>query len=59
MKDKLAAKKMAHTGFCGFFHSVARAGSAAADESFQLIPGARQTSIRSLFKVSMRRTRDD
>ncbi|MCG6860454.1 MAG: MOSC domain-containing protein [Chromatiaceae bacterium] len=58
MKDKLAAKKMAKTGFCGFYLSVVSVGSVAVGEKFQLIPGARQTSIETQFKVSMRKMRN-
>ncbi|MEX8503863.1 MAG: MOSC domain-containing protein [Leptothrix ochracea] len=59
MGDKLAAKKMAQTGFCGVYLSVATPGRLRAGESFHLVPGSRQTSILSLFKVSMLKTRHD
>ena len=59
MHDKLAAKKMAQTGFCGFYLSVKSAGSIMAGEEFELIPGERSTSIMSLFKVTKAKTRND
>ena len=59
MKDKLAAKKMAQTGFCGFYLSVKTPGSITAGETFRLIPGTRDTSITSLFKASKAKTRND
>jgi MOSC domain-containing protein YiiM len=59
MGDKLAAKKMAQTGFCGVYLSVVTPGRLSAGESFRLVPGSRQTSILSLFKVSMLKTRND
>ena len=59
MKDKRAAKKMAQTGFSGFYLSVVKAGSIEVGESFKLVAGPRQTSISSLFKVSMGKTRND
>lgn len=59
MNDKLAAKKMAQTGFCGFYLSVKTPGSIIAGEAFDLIPGPRNTSIQSLFGVSRFKTRND
>ena len=59
MKDRLAAKRMAQTGFCGFYLSVVSAGSIAAGEDFEFVSGSRSTSISSLFKVSMLKTRND
>ena len=59
MQDKLAAKKMAQTGFSGFYLSVTSAGSICAGETFRLIPGTRHTLISSLFKVSELKTRND
>ena len=59
MQDRLAGKKMAQTGFCGFYLSVVAAGSIESGEAFELVPGARSTSISSLTGVSRRKTRDD
>lgn len=59
MGDKLAAKKMAQTGFCGAYLSVVTPGTLSAGESFRVVPGSRQTSVLSLFKVSMLKTRND
>lgn len=59
MNDRLAAKKMAHTGFCGFYLSVESAGSIVVGEEFDVVPGFRNASIRSLLKVSKVKTRND
>ena len=59
MKDKRAAKKMAQTGFSGFYLAVAEAGSIAAGETFRLVAGERQTSIGELFRVAMKKTAND
>ena len=52
-----AAKAMAHSGFCGFYLAVDRAGTIAAGEAFTLKAGSRQMSIPSSFAVKMRRQR--
>ena len=59
MKDKEAAKKMAQTGFCGFYLAVIRTGTISAGESFTLVHGARETPISELFQVAMRKTASD
>lgn len=59
MGDKLAAKKMAQTGFSGFYLAVRKAGTITAGESFEVRPGNRQVSVGELFKVAMRKTRSD
>jgi len=59
MKDKLAGKRMAQTGFCGFYLSVATEGSIEVGECFKFVPGSRGTSIHSLFNVSKLKTRND
>lgn len=46
-----AIKMMAQSGFCGFYLSVRVPGSIAAGESFDLIPGPREVSIRELFRA--------
>lgn len=58
MNDRLAGKKMAQTGFSGFYLAVVTAGSIAAGESFRLVPGRREASIGSL-GVSRLKTRND
>lgn len=50
MGDKQAAKKMIKTGFCGFYLAVAKAGSIASGQLFELKAGSRQVTIGSLFK---------
>jgi MOSC domain-containing protein YiiM len=50
---------MAQTGFCGFYLSVLAGGSLTPGDSFKLAAGKRQTSIHSLFKASMMKTRYD
>ncbi len=59
MKDRLAGKKMAQTGFSGFYLSVVTEGSIAAGETFRLVPGTRETSISSLSAVIKLKTRND
>lgn len=59
MNDKLASKKMAQTGFSGFYLSVKNIGSIAVGDEFDLIPGARETSIASLLNVSKFKARND
>jgi MOSC domain-containing protein YiiM len=50
-----AAKKMAQSGFCGFYLAVDKAGMIAASESFRLIAGSRQVGIPAEFARRMRR----
>lgn len=59
MGDKRAGKKMAQTGFSGFYLSVVAEGSLAAGETFQLVPGAREVAISELAAVSKLKTRND
>jgi MOSC domain-containing protein YiiM len=44
-----AAKKMAQSGFCGFYLAVDKAGMIAAGDSFQLKAGSRQVGIAASF----------
>ena len=53
---KHAIKMMAQSGFCGFYLAVRAPGSLAAGESFELIPGPREVSIRDLFRAKMQKT---
>lgn len=50
-----AAKKMAQSGFCGFYLAVDRAGTIAAGESFTLVVGSRQVGISASFARRMGR----
>ncbi len=59
MGDGLAGKKMAQTGFSGFYLSVVEEGSIAAGQVFELIPGAREVAISRLAAVSRLKTRGD
>ena len=59
LNDRLAGKKMAQTGFCGFYLSVERTGSIAAGDTFRLVPGEQDVSISSLAAVSKLKTRND
>lgn len=52
---KHAIKMMAQSGFCGFYLSVRVPGTIAAGESFELIPGPREVSIRDLFRAKMQK----
>lgn len=46
-----AAKLMVESGWCGFYLAVRRPGSIAAGQSFELLPGPRELSIRDLFRA--------
>lgn len=59
MNDRLAGKKMAQTGFSGFYLSVVEQGSIAAGQTFELVPGARKVAISALAAVSKLKTRND
>jgi MOSC domain-containing protein YiiM len=59
MNDRLAAKKMAQTGFSGFYLSVVEGGTIAGGETFELLPGAREVAISTLAAVSKLKTRGD
>jgi MOSC domain-containing protein YiiM len=45
-----AVKAMALSGFCGFYLAVETPGQLRAGESFELVPGTRQTSVAQMFK---------
>lgn len=57
--DPKAGKKMAQSGFCGFYLAVQEAGHIEAGQAFELRHGPRQTSIHELFKRAMFKTRGD
>ena len=44
-----ASRRMAQSGFCGFYLSVQSSGTLRAGEPFELIPGRRSVSIAQLF----------
>ena len=44
-----ASKRMAQSGFCGFYLAVDQAGTLQAGEGFDLVPGPRQVSIPERF----------
>lgn len=48
-----ASKRMAQSGFCGFYLSVLTPGTVRAGESFELLPGRRSVSISQLFAARM------
>lgn len=55
---KQASKLMGQSGFCGFYLSVRRPGTIAAGESYQIVPGSREVSIRELFMAKMKKRAD-
>ena len=48
-----ASKRMAQTGFCGFYLWVDTPGTITAGETFKLVPGRRGVSILQLFAAKM------
>ncbi|WP_237219147.1 MOSC domain-containing protein [Rhodoferax aquaticus] len=48
-----AVKRMAQTGFCGFYLAVDRPGAIASGETFVLEPGPRRLSIPQRFEAKM------
>ena len=59
MGFRQATKMMAQSGYCGFYLSVIQPGTIAAGESYELIPGPREVSIRGLFRAKMNRRHMD
>lgn len=57
MGFKQASKMMAQSGYCGYYLSVIQPGTLAAGESFDIVQGAREISIRELFLDKMRKDR--
>lgn len=55
MGFKQASKMMAQSGYCGFYLAVREPGWIAAGETYELVPGPRDVSIRELFQARMRR----
>ena len=50
-----ASKRMAQSGFCGFYLAVQRPGVLRAGDTFEVIPGQRGTGIPELFAAKMRK----
>ena len=50
-----ASKLMAQSGYCGYYLAVRAGGTIAAGESFEIVPGPREVSIRDLFRTKMRK----
>ncbi len=50
-----AARQMARTGACGWYLSVARAGSLAAGQMAELVPGPRRVRLSEVFAAQVRR----
>jgi MOSC domain-containing protein YiiM len=48
-----ASKRMAQSGFCGFYLAVDQPGTVQAGESFVLVPGPRRASIPERFAAKM------
>ncbi len=48
-----AVKRMAQTGFCGFYLAVDRPGTLQAGDSFSVIPGPRRVSVSEDFGAKM------
>jgi MOSC domain-containing protein YiiM len=46
---------MARTGACGWYLSVARAGSLAAGQMAELVPGPRRVRLSEVFAAQVRR----
>ncbi len=53
---KHAIKMMAQSGFCGYYLAVRSPGTIAAGDTFELLPGPRELSIRDLFMAKMRKS---
>jgi MOSC domain-containing protein YiiM len=48
-----ASKRMAQSGFCGFYLAVQTPGTLRAGEPFDVIPGRRGVSIPTLFAARL------
>lgn len=48
-----AAKAMAQSGYCGFYLAVDEPGTLQAGETFECLPGPRQTSVAQMFQTKM------
>ncbi|MCC6134121.1 MAG: MOSC domain-containing protein [Gammaproteobacteria bacterium] len=56
MGDPKAAKKMARSGFCGFYLAVESPGSIMAGQAFEVKPGQHQLPMMALFKTARARS---
>lgn len=54
--DKYASKKMADSGFCGWYLAVITPGVLNAGVSIRVVPGSRQQTVEQAFKQKLRRT---
>ena len=54
--DKYASKKMADSGFCGWYMAVITPGILNAGETIRVVPGSRQQTVAQAFKQKLRRT---
>jgi MOSC domain-containing protein YiiM len=54
--DKYASKKMADSGFCGWYMAVITPGILNAGEAIRVVPGSRQQTVGQAFKQKLRRT---
>ena len=48
-----AVKRMAQTGYCGFYLAVDAPGTVRAGEAFSLVPGPRRVSVSDSFQAKM------
>jgi MOSC domain-containing protein YiiM len=56
MGDRDAARKMAQSGFSGFYLAVDSPGTIMAGQAFEIRPGPRQTPLMALFKSGRRKS---
>ena len=54
--DKQASKKMADTGYCGWYLAVITPGILKAGDTINVVPGSRHQTIHQAFKQKLRRT---
>lgn len=54
--DKYASRKMADSGFCGWYMAVITPGILKASEAIRVVPGSRQQTVEQAFKQKLRRT---
>ena len=59
MNDPQAARKLATSGYTGFYLSVVSEGYISPGEAFELIPGPRSITISSMSRVGQFKTRND
>jgi MOSC domain-containing protein YiiM len=54
--DQYASKKMAVSGFCGWYMAVITPGILNVDKAIRIVPGSRQQTVEQAFKQKLRRT---